>query len=132
MSRHCVRKADQGTQYVPMDVFARRRCLGLAFILLLTSAEAIRVRSTIDTTRGCTGGGRDAPARAGSDQRAVEAENRWTNSELIQLKGQVKSLSLHLGLLKDEWEVQSVAGIKEYVMRDAGGAQLQGHVLEDS
>jgi hypothetical protein len=94
-----------------MGLTCRRSLLGLAFILLLSSAEGIRMRSTIDATKRL----REHEAVGG--RHAAKAVQSWTNSELIQLKGQVKSLSLHLAFLSDAVTEQNAEDIKSGVRK---------------
>jgi hypothetical protein len=94
-----------------MGLFSGRCLLGLAFILLLSSAEAIRMRSTIEAAK------RLRVHEAVAGRHAAKAVQSWTNSELIQLKGQVKSLNLHLTFLNDAVTEQNAEDIKSGVRK---------------
>lgn len=89
----------------------RRSLLGVAFILLLSSAEAIRMRSTIEAAK------RLHRHEAVADRHAAKEVQSWTNSELTQLKGQVKSLSLHFQILNDAVTEQNSGEIKRGVRK---------------
>ena len=90
-----------------------RPVLGLAFLLLLASAHAIRVRSAIKATKSAQQRVRGAAAA----RHAVQAAKSWNNPELVQLNGQVKTLSLHLGILDSAVADQSVPDIKAAVAK---------------
>lgn len=80
--------------------------------MLLSSAEAIYVGSTIKAKKRV----HDRQDRAYHTNAAKEVRS-WTNSELLQLKGQVKSLSLHLSNLNAAVADQSVPSIKAGVKK---------------
>ena len=87
-----------------------RSFLGMAFILLLSSAEAIHVRSKIEATK------RVHEHEEVVHQKAKTVQS-WTNSELMQLKGQVKSLSLHFQFLNDAVTDRNEVDIKSGVKK---------------
>ena len=89
----------------PMTLSSRRHFLGLTFLLLLSSAEAIRIRSTINTQQ------------KSHEHETTSTMQSWTNSEISQLKGQVKSLSLHLTFLNEAVADQNVPDIKAGVKK---------------
>ena len=88
-----------------MTLSSRRHFLGLTFLLLLSSAEAIRIRSTINTQQ------------KSHEHETTSTMQSWTNSEISQLKGQVKSLSLHLTFLNEAVADQNVPDIKAGVKK---------------
>jgi len=80
-----------------MNPYSGNVLLGLSFILLLSSAEAIHMRSTIEATKRLHGH-EQVHETAHDISKEVQS---WTNSELMQLRGQVKSLTLHFQFLND-------------------------------
>ena len=88
-----------------------RSFLGMAFILLLSSAEAIHVRSKIKATKRV-----HEYEEVVAHQKAKTVQS-WTNSELMQLKGQVKSLSLHFQFLNDAVTDRNEVDIKSGVKK---------------
>ena len=91
-----------------MNPYSGNVLLGLSFILLLSSAEAIHMRSTIEATKRLHGH-EQVHETAHDISKEVQS---WTNSELMQLRGQVKSLTLHFQFLSDAVTDQSAADIK--------------------
>ena len=86
-----------------MTLSSRGHFLGITFLLLLSSAEAIRIRSTINTHT--------------HEHERTSTMQSWTNSEISHLKGQVKSLSLHLTFLNEAVADQNVPDIKAGVKK---------------
>ena len=88
-----------------LSSISRGHFLGITFLLLLSSAEAIRIRTTINTHTH------------EHERTRTSTMQSWTNSEISQLKGQVKSLSLHLTFLNEAVADQNVPDIKAGVKK---------------